>query len=268
MRLLILLLCAAAANSQILGVSNRKVMAAASITPPTFTNCTTKDSSGSSVASVITDAANIPAGSWVYIIASAKNACGAHSATMEAFQSDGTTSVTEAFANIKSGLTTASTVANGGLVAGVEGVTCVSHWLITSATGNAGERFKITWSTAFNAPSMSIAWGSGQAPSNPLDTHDETGYTPADAANVRIPNAGNVSASAGDIMLTGLSTYALTRTWTADTGWTLPAACASSTGQTAIQYQTTAGAFSGSTTPTLSGANSYNFGFFASIKGQ
>jgi len=212
-----------------------------------FVNCKGAGSAGSSVSTLQSGAISATAGNAVYIYAVFKAACGASTLTVSDLDSDTFTAI-------------------GSKVANASGAMCSYMWYCKNLVGNASEKYTVNWTGGGSAPlSFSVIQFSGQDTSSPFDQTATPGF--GNVATTATTGTWTTT-SANEIMVTGMGSYALSRTWTGDTGWTLDSTCLAPSDQNAtIQYKIVSSTQTGiSTVVTISGAGTYIDALVATFK--
>ncbi len=219
---------------------------------PAFRVCSSGDNGGGASTTATTSVFSSTAGDAAYIFVFFRNDCGSITLTI-------TNVGTDTPININSGLTGAASVANGGLFGGADMVTCTGQFYVKNMNGSAIDAFLVTASTSVDDLSIAVLEISGASTTAPLDASTTTGYTGATGATVTTPNWTTSSIPPNQIEVAGAASYAINRMWTADTGWTMDAACTpTGVADVAVQYKTVTSTQTGvNVTFTLSGANSF-----------
>ncbi len=222
----------------------------ASGTAPTFVNCKAQDTGGGAATSIQTGTVSLTAGNTVYAFTSWKNAsCAAV-----------TTAITDVAGNTFTQVGIYHSDASSAI--------CSSQWMAKNVTGNASNQYTATASTSVSDLSVSVLQASGGNPTTPSDTGaiavGDTGLIPSTSTTT----SSFTTTYAWDLLVSGLSAYAYSGTFTADTGYTINSACTSPSGLTSIQYKSVATIQTGVTAAFTHSATTFLHIDAAGIKGQ
>lgn len=212
--------------------------------PPAFVNCAAGDTGGGAATSAATSATSLTAGNAVYCAAFFQNGCGSV-----------TLSISDTAANAYTAIGTRQDEA---------GSLCSQAFYAKNVAGNASNVYTVAASNNASDLSISCLQMNGASTTAPLNTSSQTN---AGGATVNTLAAASLDAAANSLMVVGVSDYAITRTWTADTGYTANSACISTLAHTAIEYkQFTSSAASQTPSMTVSGGATFMINLAANFQ--
>ena len=113
------------------------------------------------------------------------------------------------------------------------GFTCQAQFYAKNITGNANNVVAATWSLESAHLAISVLQFSGVDSASPLDA-SATGT----ATSATLVTSGTFStATANQVLVAGGASYDYSRTWTADTGYTIPSGASTEYAVSTAQYQ-------------------------------
>lgn len=248
--LIAFLFCASLQAQMLLPIVSHAPVSTGPVTPPAYVSACAGDNGGGAGLTAVTTNCSLAAGGTaatdvlttgnsVYVIVFAQTGC-----------STWTFTITDVALN---------TYPITGVKVDQVGAMCVAQFSLTNApNGSAINAYTVTTSTAVSDLSISTFQMSGSsAPLLQTSSSGTGGGTTVNTAPVSPP----ITVAAGTIVVAGVAVYALGRTYTADSGYTIPAGSTDSTSglaHLAIEYRgfSTAPA-NQSPGPTASGAGTF-----------